>query len=137
LDTQTECFDLDYATWVANLCTEKEVNVDDAAFAIQDRLKLRLIRAQQLEGKSPCYEGIIAKLVADGPLIYIAELGLFGLLPKDGLGSEKFFLHKKKGAFVGKQSGNEFACGDTVFVVTQKADIVKGRLLLRKAAYAV
>jgi hypothetical protein len=44
-------------------------------------------------------------------------------------------MDKQKKAFIGKQSNTMYTCGDTVFVTPQKADIIKGVLLLRKAPY--
>ncbi len=116
---------------IAQSTTALEANNDQAYFAALDRLKLRYIRELQDQGQRLTYEGVIARLLPEALLINVPELGLFGTLPKQLLGNEDFHFSKRAHELRGAQSGKVYRCGHVIYVRIEKADIIKGTLILK------
>lgn len=126
---------LDNCAEIAKNCSALEMTNDEAYFAALDRLKLRYVQQVRSSGESPTFEGLVARLMPEGALVDIHELGLYGLLPKESLGNERFDFSKQRQELRGKRSGTTVRCGDTVFVTVHKADIIKGVLVLKFAGF--
>lgn len=116
---------------IARHCNACEQNNDEAYFAALDRLKLRYICQLRNSGETSTYEGVVARLMPEGLLVNLTELGLYGLVPREMLGAERFHLSKKTHQFRGRTSGRTFRCGHSMHVAVEKVDIVKGLLILK------
>ena len=128
LRTEEECAEIALAS------SGLEQNNDTASFAASDRLKLRYLRDQFASGARLRYEGIVSRLVGDSLLVYITELGFYGILPLPLLGNEFFEVLDSGNGVVGRRSGRVYRCGDLLPVAMEAGDFVKGRLTLRLAA---
>lgn len=70
-------------TNIAEDCTAKEENNDSAYFAANDRLKLRYLDEQLGKGHGKVYTAIVKKLTPAGLLVDVAEIGVYGVIPKE------------------------------------------------------
>lgn len=124
LRSQDDCQEL------AEHCTALESNVDEAYYAAVDRLKLRYIRELSRSESGLFYEGLVARAVTDGLVVYVRELCTYGLVPKERLGGEPFRLDRKSAVLRGGRSGKTFKCGDFIYVQVRNADVTRGTLQL-------
>ncbi|OPZ29162.1 MAG: Ribonuclease R [Lentisphaerae bacterium ADurb.BinA184] len=117
----------------AESATDQERTTDEAYYAASDRLKLRYLREREEAGQGQLYEGVVARLLPEGLLVALPEVGLYGLMPKRLLGAEEFHFNAVRHQLRGRGSGRVYRCGHTVFCRVAEADVVKGVLLLRPA----
>lgn len=104
---------------IANRCNNQEKNNDEAYFAALDRMKIRYIQELRMEGNSLVYEGLIARSRADGCLVFLPELGIFGELPAAQVPRRK--------------TGKKWKSGDIIYVTVNHADPIRGQLILTPA----
>jgi len=122
---EDECRDL------ATHCSKAEENTDAACHAASDRLKLRHVRELVESCADPRYETIISRVVSDGLVVYVPELGLYGRIPRGSLDGEPVRLKKDTGALRSPRSGKTYKCGDVIYAQVRRADVVKGTLQLQ------
>jgi len=118
-------------TELANHCSAAEQNQDEAYYAAVDRLKLRHLQGLMAERGSLVFEGLISRVGADGVVVYLPDVGMYGTADRDRLGPERFRLRRDKPVLVGPRSGKTYKCGDVMFVEVRRADVVKGALHLQ------
>ena len=115
---------------LASSCTALEENVDQAYYAASDRLKLRYLRQLRDCGGEGYYEGVIGRVLPREVLVFLPELGLYGVLRCGGSG---------RGVTTGTGNrrrlraadGARYGCGDAIYVQVHRIDVAKGRLELR------
>jgi ribonuclease R len=122
---EAECRDL------AAHCSTAEVNNDAAHYAAVDRLKLRYVRELAETCADLRYEGIVSRVVADGLVVYVPELGMYGRMARGGLGGETVRSRADRGVLRGVRSGKTYKCGDVIYAQVRRADVVKGTLQLQ------
>ena len=122
---RAECEDIAAQTSAA------ERNSDEAYYAAVDRLKLRYLRDLAAAGQALFYEGIVARIAADGLAAYVPELGMYGLVPRNLLGHDHFVRSRDFSMLKGRRSGKTYKCGDVIYVQIRRADTVKGVLHLQ------
>jgi ribonuclease R len=119
--TQAECTEL------ATHCSQAETNVDDAYYAANDRLKLRYIRDLVETGDRVFFEGIIARHLRDACLVFLPDVGIFGLLPWAGLRRERSPGGRRDRDGSGRRRATGGCrCGDVIYVRVRRIDVVKG-----------
>ncbi len=106
-------------TAIASRCTIQEKNNDEAYFAALDRMKIRYLQELRIRGERLFYEGAVLKVGGDGLLVFIPELGIVGKIPKDQIPR--------------KSAGRVWRGGNVIYVTVDKADPIRGRLLLAPA----
>ncbi len=129
--------DIDECEVLARQCSVAEKNNDDAYYATIDRLKLRYVKGLVQEDRMHCYEGIVARAVSDGLIIYLSDLGMYGMLSIKMLGDEPFMFERELLRLKGRRSGKIHKCGDFMVVQIRKTDIVKGVLQLQPVSVRV
>jgi ribonuclease R len=111
-------------------CTDTESNIDSAYYAAVDRLKIRYVEQQRLSSSGVCYEASVCRLLSDGLLMYIPELGMQGFLPGRSLSDGPYRLNRATKSFRSSRSGKNYKCGDVMYVQVRRADTVRGELSL-------
>ncbi len=110
---------------LAAVCSEKEENNDNAYFAASDRLKLRYLQDQLESGRENFYEGVVAKVNANGLLVDIQELGIYGFVPVDNMPGGSF--SRRSGKMSDSRNERQYRCGDYVYLKLSQIDPVKSR----------
>jgi len=118
---------------LANACNAREQNVDQAAFAAADRLKLRHLANQVSDRAAACLEGVIFRVTTSGLTVYLEEYGLMGFLDIRHLGEDVWQCDEKRLALVHRYSGEKRRFGDTIYVRPLVVDTVRNDLQLAPA----
>lgn len=117
------------ADYVAR-CNTLEAKVDQAGFALSDRLKLRYLLDQQKGKGGASIIGLVSRVTAAGLNIYLPELGLMGFAPLRRLGAGPWRFVAERYALVNRRSGRSYRCGDELLLRIKDADVVRGELEL-------
>jgi ribonuclease R len=118
---------------LANACNAREQNVDQAAFAASDRLKLRHLANQVTDRAAACLEGVIFRVTNGGLTVYLEEYGLMGFLDIRHLGEDVWQCDEKRLTLVHRYSGEKRRFGDTIYVRPLVVDTVRNDLQLAPA----
>ena len=119
-----ECHDL------AVSCTEMEGDVDQAYYAASDRLKLRYLAQLRDRGEEVHYEGLVARVLPREVLVFLPDLGLYGVLSCGGKGRDAITGTGNRRR-LRAADGARYRCGDSIYVQVHRIDVTKGRLELR------
>jgi ribonuclease R len=111
-------------------CTTAEERVDSATYAAVDRLKLRYLRDRQAQSPGEVYEGIVSRCSNDGLSVYLAEVGMYGIIAVSRLAGGPYRVDRHSGRLCGSQSGKSYKTGDVIYVQCRRADTVRGELTL-------
>ncbi len=130
-DTGGKPRDAEECAGIGEVCTALEQLCDNAYYAACDRLKLRHLRALEERDPGACHEGVVAKVAADGLLLYLPELGLQGFLPSSQFRGQTYRRDRETGALQAEGSGKSYKCGDFMQVQIRRADPVRGELVLQ------
>ena len=107
----------------AKYCSEQEEQNDNAYYAASDRLKLRYLEQLLDSGADTMFEGVIAKVVTNGLLVDIGELGLYGFVPRELLYGD----FRKNGHFLTQERGKgSYKTGDFIYVRLARVDFARG-----------
>jgi ribonuclease R len=114
----------------AKSCSEKEIVIDQAYYAANDRLKLHYIKQKMFDGELSLLEGVIRNLTSAGLMVDIAAMGISGFVPIELLPGDA----KKRGdAIVASRGHDHYKCGDFIFLQLEKIDMVRGSAIFRPA----
>jgi ribonuclease R len=106
----------------AKYCSEKEEQNDNAYYAASDRMKLRYLEQLLDAGADNMYEGIVAKVVTNGLLVDIGDLGLYGFVPREQLGD-----FRKVGHVLTQERGKiSYKTGDFLYLRLARVDFARG-----------
>jgi ribonuclease R len=116
---------------LAGQCSAAEQNNDEAYYAAVDRLKLCYLRDLAAAGQV-CHEGVVARSLAHGLVVYLPELCVYGVLPKTRRAGDRSRSGTGPARWQPQRSvPTTYKCGDTVFVELRRADLCKGELELQ------
>ena len=127
-DQGGQLFGKDRLKSVAAECTEKEMNIDSAYYAANDRLKLHFIKQNMLDETKSLMEGVIQKISSSGLLVSIAQLGIIGFVPTENLHGN---FYKHHGVLQSENSSKSYKCGDYVYLQLEKIDMIKGMAVFK------
>lgn len=113
---------------VAEHCTDKEMNCDEAYFTANDRLKLRYLEQELAGGKENLHEGIVSKIISSGMLVDIEDLGIYGFVPMEKLGGN---FRKSGNQLVDRTANKSFQCGDFIMLALSHIDLDRGSAVFK------
>ncbi|MBR7103918.1 MAG: VacB/RNase II family 3'-5' exoribonuclease [Lentisphaeria bacterium] len=103
-------------------CTEAEEHNDTAYYAASDRLKLRYLEQLLDAGADNMYEGVIAKVITNGLLVDIGDLGIYGFVPREQLMGD----FSKSGRTLRQTRGKQtYKTGDYIYLRLARIDFVR------------
>lgn len=108
-----------------------EINNDYAAFALSDRLKIRLIEERMDDDRKTAFECMILKATSAGLSLYMPEYGLIAFMEAESFSSRGWRYDSQKGGFV--KNGVRRGFGDTILARPKHVDKVRGELLMKEA----
>lgn len=111
-------------------CSGMEEQVDAAYYAAVDRLKLRHLRERQQQSPGEVYEGIVSRCSADGLSVYLAAVGMYGIVAASRLPGGPYRMDRRTGHLRGARGGKSYKTGDVMYVQCRRADTVRGELHL-------
>lgn len=113
---------------IADDCSKKEINIDDAYHSANDRLKLRYLEEQLQTGGENLHEGMISRIVTGGLLVDILDLGIYGFVPIENLPG-KF---RRAGEILKAERGHAtYKCGDYIYLKLAEIDFIRGSAIFR------
>ena len=115
---------------MGSVCTTAEARVDSAYYAAVDRLKLRYLRDRQAQSPGEAYEGIVSRCSNDGLSVYLAEVGMYGIVALSRLAGGPYRVDRRSGRLCGSHGGKSYKTGDVIYVQCRRADTVRGELTL-------
>ncbi|QSH40027.1 ribonuclease R [Lentisphaerota bacterium ZTH] len=118
------------AAQVAESCTGKEENNDNAYFTANDRLKLRYLEKELESGLENLHEGIIAKVISAGMLVDIQDLGIYGFVPLDNLPGD---CRRHGNRLIDRRGKKTYKCGDYIYLKLSQIDFVRGSAIFKLA----
>jgi ribonuclease R len=118
---------------LAQQCNERETTTDQAAFAVSDRLKLRLLQQNLEQGRLRSLEGQICHISSSGLSIHLPAYATTGLLPLRSIPGGPWHCNPEKGVMTGRD-GQLYRFGQALSVTVRDLDIVRGSLELRLQA---
>ena len=116
---------------IAEQCTAREVVCDNAYYAACDRLKLRHIRTMEDQDPGACHDAVVAKVAAEGLLLYLPQFGMQGFLAASLFRGQQYRRAPDAMAMHADGSGKSYKCGDCMQVQVRRADPVRGELILQ------
>ena len=116
------------AVKIAEHCTDKEANCDEAYFTANDRLKLRYLEQEMASGTENLHEGIVSKIIASGMLVDIEDLGIYGFVPMEKLGGN---FRKAGNQLVDREANKSFQCGDFIMLALSHIDLDRGSAVFK------
>jgi ribonuclease R len=114
---------------IGGQCTAAEANNDAAYYAASDRLKMRFLARELLDAPVHTYEGVVARVFADGLLVYLEDAGLYGKVGSGSLRGD-FRRDRRRRKLRSASSGKSYKAGDIIHVRVRRADPVRGVLEL-------
>jgi len=120
------------AGWGERLSSMEENN-DAAYFAANDRLKLRYLAEQLADHKTLNYTGIVRKNTAAGLLVDVAQLGVYGFVPRSKL--LKSWHHRRENRGLSAYSGKEFEIGDLILLSLEDIDFEHTSAIFSQAVH--
>ena len=113
---------------IAEHCTHKEENNDEAYFTANDRLKLRYLEQEMAAGHENLHEGIVSKIIGAGMLVDIQDLGIYGFVPLENLGGR---FRRRGNQLVDRAGGKSFQCGDYIMLALSHIDLARGSAVFK------
>jgi ribonuclease R len=113
---------------IAQHCTEKEANSDEAYFTANDRLKLRYLEQEMASGLKNMHDAIVSKIIGAGMLVDIQDLGIYGFVPMENLGGD---FRREGNILVDKNTGKSFQCGDYIMLALSHIDLDRGSAVFK------
>ncbi len=129
-DSGCELRSLEKVAKFAISCSGKEIVIDQAYYAANDRLKLHYIKQKMFDGELSLLEGIIKNLSSAGLMVDIPELGIPGFVPIESLPGD---VRKRGGELIASHGHNHYKCGDFIFLQLERIDMIRGSAIFRTA----
>ncbi|MBO7742347.1 MAG: VacB/RNase II family 3'-5' exoribonuclease [Victivallales bacterium] len=134
LDCRRELYTPEAVATIAAECTALEYNCDQAAFAAQDRMKIRLLRNQLDEKGFVVVRGEVCRTAKSGAQIYLPEYGMLAFVNDDQLPRRAWSFDARRLVWTNTLNGDRlFVTQDRSFTV-DVADPIRGELYLRPLA---
>ncbi len=127
-DSGKKTRDIEIIKIIAEDCTEKEKNIDEAYFAANDRLKLHYLQSLLNKQQIETYEGVIRKVNASVILADIADIGITAVIP---VKTVKGNLRKAKGRLIASKGSTKYKPGDIVYLQLERIDFIKGDAIFK------
>ncbi len=119
---------------LAEICSRKEENTDNAFFAANDRLKLHFLQENGAMENGTLFEAVISRVTAAGIVCSIDELGLYGFIPRERLRGGNFRRSSvKRQKMISGSGHNSYKTGDFIYVTLDAIDPVRGTVTFRPA----
>lgn len=130
-DNRRKIYDGDTVAQIAQECTMLEQNVDQAAFAAQDRMKIRLI--QRDAAKSPTFRlsGEVCRVMRAGIQLYLPEYGLMAFANEGQLPRSHWLFDALKQEWRNTHTGERLFVSKRADFTLDSADPIRGEILLR------
>jgi len=116
---------------IADECSLKEENNDNACFAASDRLKLHFLRENGALENATMYEAVITRVAANGLQCSIDELGIYGFIPRENLRGGDYRKHGGRQRMSAAQAHTSYRIGDFIYVALDSLDCVRGNAVFR------
>jgi ribonuclease R len=113
---------------IAQHCTDKEANSDEAYFTANDRLKLRYLEQEMASGLKNMHDAIVSKIIGPGMLVDVQDLGIYGFVPMENLGGD---FRREGNILVEKNTGKSFQCGDYIMLALSHIDLDRGSAVFK------
>ncbi len=101
----------------------KEENNDNAFYAANDRLKLRLLMEKLEAGENNFYEGVISKVVSSGLQVMIPEFGIYGFIPLEMLNGR---FNRDRNMIKSVRGDVSYKLGDFIYLRLAGIDFARG-----------
>jgi len=111
-------------------CSEKEMVIDQAYYAANDRLKLHYIKQKMFAGELSLLEGVIRKVSSAGLMVDIPEMGIPGFVEIESLPGD---FRKRGEELVATHGHDHYKCGDFIFLQLERIDMIRGSAIFRTA----
>ncbi|MBQ7651797.1 MAG: RNB domain-containing ribonuclease [Victivallales bacterium] len=108
-----------------------ELNNDYAAFALSDRLKMRLMEERISEDRKTVFECMVVKATPSGLSLYLPEYGLMAFMEVESFHGHGWRYDSKNGGFCNGSMRRRF--GDVILARPKRADMVRGELTMKEA----
>lgn len=119
---------------IAEHCSAKEENNDNAYYAATDRMKLLYLRENGALENGSIYEGVINRVTSAGLLCSVDELCVFGFIPREKLRGGSFRRSARNREKLSAVQGHtSYKAGDFVYVALDTVDTVRGNVVFRLA----
>lgn len=113
---------------IAEHCTHKEENNDEAYFTANDRLKLRYLEQEMAAGHENLHEGVVSKIIGAGMLVDIQDLGIYGFVPIENLGGR---FRRSGNQLIDRAGDKSFQCGDYIMLALSHIDLARGSAVFK------
>lgn len=116
---------------IADACSQKEENCDNAYFAANDRLKLHFLRGNGAMENTSMYEAVITRVSANGLVCAVDSLGIRGFIPREHLRGGDFRKRGGHQRMAAAGSDTAYRLGDFIYVALDSVDCVRGTAVFR------
>jgi ribonuclease R len=116
------------AAKIAQHCSDKEIENDEAYFTANDRLKLRYLEQEMASGQENVHEGIVSKIIAAGMLVDIQDLGIYGFVPLEKIGGN---FRRDGNQLTDRAGKRSFKCGDYIMLALSHIDLARGSAVFK------
>ncbi|MDD5697514.1 MAG: ribonuclease R [Victivallaceae bacterium] len=113
---------------IAEHCSGKEENSDEAYFTINDRLKLRYLEQEMANGRENLHEAVVSRIVTNGMLVDVEDLGIYGFVPLENLGGD---FRRDGNRLIDRAGSQNFKCGDYVMLALSHIDLERGSAVFK------
>ncbi len=118
---------------VAEWCTSREMNVDEAYYAANDRMKLHYIWKVSQKDPMKTWRGVVNRITSRVIVVEIHELALFGVIDVDRM--ESLIHRKMRGQKKGRKSQSfvrALNLGDAVELYIEHIDFTRGNAYFQR-----
>lgn len=119
---------------IAQHCSAKEENNDNAYYAATDRMKLMYLKENGALDNGSIYEAVISRVTSSGLLCSVDELCVYGFIPREKLRGGNFRRSMRNREKLSASKGHaSYKAGDFVYVALDTIDTVRGNVVFRIA----
>ena len=120
-----------YMAKVGAACSSREQQIDEAYYSANDRIKLRYLK-EQLNNTTDdnLYEGMIARIIPNGMLVDIQELGIYGFVPRESLRGN-FRYSRAENRLSDRRAKRSFKIGDYIYLQLADIDFIRGSAIFQ------
>ena len=130
LDAHRKPYGFDAVAELAAHCSAQEVNCDQAEFAAQDRLKIRLIAKEAIEKEGFTVEAEVCRVTKAGLQLYLPAYGLVAFANDEQLPRSRWTFDARRLVWQNRRTGQQLAVAARGQFSVDVADPVRGELRL-------